>query len=249
MLAHGLPLAAALMVWDQPLVRRLMLPWLVLALLQTTMGGRFYGHYFILIEVPLCLAAALALPALSGGARRLAPAALALPPIIFAIVHAIQGLTGDVAYSDPVYRRIAEAVIERSPQGGPVFVWGYSSQIYYFARRPPASRFVYPQTLAGYVPGTSTNRDPRDDSSRFVVAADRQAVLADLAQRPPAVIVDTSPMGRRAPACDLELCAFAKFAPETFPELAALLARDYRREVVPVVADGQATEVALFIRR
>jgi hypothetical protein len=253
LLGHGLLVFVALHALRRDAaLRRWLGPWLILAWLAVSAGGRFYGHYFLIAEVPLCLVASspAGLPLFLDGARRhLWACALAIVAIAFAAVHLVQAAAGDVELADPVFAEVGREVAARSRPGAPIFVWGYSPAIYYFADRPPATRFIFPQSAAGYLPGTNRNRDPRLDPAPHVVEADRVVLIADLLARPPAVIVDTAPLGQRAPACTLELCAWGKFTIDRFPALRGFLTQGYRRERLAVRAAGHDGHVDLYVRR
>jgi hypothetical protein len=252
LLGHGVLVAIAIRALQADAsLRRWLGAWLILAALTVSLGGRYYGHYYLIAEVPLCLAASAraGLPSrLAGARRRLWGAALILAAFGFTAVHIVQAAIGDVALADPAFAAIGHAVAARSRPGAPIFVWGYSPAIYYVADRPPATRFVFPQSAAGYLPGTPLNRDLSVDPARYVVEADRAALIADLHARPPAVVVDTAPLGQSAPACMLELCAWGKFTRARFPALDQFLAHGYRRERIAVEAEGHPGYVDLYVR-
>ena len=113
-------------------------------------------------------------------------------------------------------RAVARELRMRTGQGAPVFVWGFEPVIYWLADRPPASRFIY------NVPQRTTWE--REHS--------RAGLMRDLRGRPPAAIVvqhnDVFPMvtGNTLDS--------AREVPN-FPELAALLAKDY--ELVKSIED------------
>ncbi|MDQ6674989.1 MAG: glycosyltransferase family 39 protein [Chloroflexota bacterium] len=85
---------------------------------------------------------------------------------------------------------------------GSLFVWGNGSQVYALSGRPPASRFLHTLALS------------HDFAVHDQVAVNRAELMGTLNKAPPAVIVIDTPWLTRSKTLD-------------FPELRALLARDY----------------------
>ncbi len=181
--------------------RRRLARWLViLSLPPTWLGFRFYPHYFIQLYVPLALAsapwleAALRRPWSRGGRVVAAWAAGALALFTIANVLLYFGPFHVHHERDPIYRMLADRLRADPCAPGPVFVWGWAPNIYYYAGLPPASRFVVlPQSqLTGYEPGNlESNRGEADEGA--VVPQHWDWLMADLATSHPTFIVDLAP--------------------------------------------------------
>jgi 4-amino-4-deoxy-L-arabinose transferase-like glycosyltransferase len=187
------------------------------------LGLRLFGHYFLPFLFALSLAAA---PCL--GARR--QSRLRGPIIAFGVFAAVGRFVYDperpvADASRPEYERIGEALRnDRTCAGGPLFVWGYAPAVYAYAEKRPASRFVVPiDTLTGYLAGNDASAQGRIDTSERIVSAHWDQLMADLARRPPAHVVDTAPA---------DLNRWGRFGVARFPRLLDLLARDYHVQAV-----------------
>jgi hypothetical protein len=194
--------------------------WLVSSALAVMAGGRFFGHYFHQVAAPLAVLAAPATARLWDSRRRLVLGALAVPASVFLVQGLVHGrFMAAVGAPDPDYRAMAAAVDARSGPGDPVVVWGNAPVLYFEARRPLGSRFVFSNYLTGLSPATRTQSDPNADASANVVAESWDMFVADLDGRKPRLFVDTSPGN---------IGAYAKFPPARYPRLRAILDRDYR---------------------
>lgn len=146
--------------------------WLVFSFAAVLQGGRLYGHYFIQLLPPLCVLGAGPLAdllALRSPDRRtrilraIAVAGLVLPATGFAVAGHLRLAREELDAVRPPLGEVTRAVLDRSCPGETVFVWGYWPQLYYrlyLEDRRPASRFVFPQSLAGYVPGQPLGKVP-----------------------------------------------------------------------------------------
>lgn len=169
---------------------RLILVWLLASFAGVALTGRFYAHYFVQLLPALALVAAVGVehrPALLQS--RLGAAAFAL---LFAgalaanvggvsdVYSAPTGAGRAVAYDPGVgglragpAREIGRQLAALSEPTDQVFVWGRETQIYYYANREPATRFLFDQPLA---------LDP----------ANLDEVLGELRSTPPRFLLDTS---------------------------------------------------------
>jgi hypothetical protein len=209
--------------------------WLLLSLGAALVGGRLYGHYFIQLLPPLVALASGPLAALAEGAawsrgRRvvtgLAAAGLLLPALGFAIAGHGRIASGALDALRPPLAAVTDAVRARTRPGDRVFVWGYWPQLYFplaQAGRLPATRFVFPQTLAGYVPGRPLGAVPGRPARDFVVALHWAQFLADMERHPAEWIVDTAPAA---------VHFWERYPMASSPALAALVESHYRREAV-----------------
>jgi hypothetical protein len=197
---------------------RMLWLWLVAMTGATLVGGRMYGHYFILTIPPLAVlggAGGVAwLASASVTKRRLLAALVVLMAIGFSdAAWLFRGATDSWVRVSPDYRRAADYVRARTTPDDRVFVWGWFPALYVAADRVPASRFVYTHLLTGAraTSGAATRA--------HLVPEAWPMLLDDLARERPVYILDTSPGRYDYP-----------FPPEAYPALASLLASDYRLE-------------------
>jgi hypothetical protein len=198
-------------------------------------GWRFFGHYLLLVEVPLALAAAPWLAevvwAPPGSARARARRWLLAVAIAATVASVAGNLWGYALGQGPKTRgaaRIAAWLREdRCQVGATLFVWGTAAAIYAGSGLAPATRFVMPQvTISGFVFGNDGVRSGVVRTERMIIAAHRQQLIDDLVARLPTYVVDLS----GHPAFGWE-----RFPLQSFPVLEALVARGH--EVVAEI-DG-----------
>ena len=148
---------------------------LYLGVIPIVLGGRFFGHYYLQVMLPLCMLAAPAVERAAAKARRTATLFAAYLIILF-LYWNITTL-GSYRYgwqhyeeNDPrigkLTRYVAASHVCRGGAGTKaprkaLFVWGFApviySELYESCRFLPASRFVLPQaSLSGYMPGNHT---------------------------------------------------------------------------------------------
>lgn len=140
-------------------LRRALLAWLGLGLLLFVVGGRFYPHYAIGLLAPLAALAGLALAqpgrrALRGGLAALGFAGWlycnaqlwAAPDGGARSVH-LFGLSNFAAAPQAAARLQAISTPDK-----PLFIWGDEPQLYYLAKRVPATRFLYTYPFTGEAP-------------------------------------------------------------------------------------------------
>jgi hypothetical protein len=224
------PLAAAL--W----IRRTRLPghrprllWLgaVSMFLPALLGLRLFGHYFIPCLFFLALSAGPLLEARGQLRGRAVLVALGAGLLGFTVaslvIHDPRRPLADV--SRPVYEHIAGALrADECSPAGTLFVWGYAPAIYVLAGERPASRFVVPiDTLTGYLAGNDAVRDGRLDTTSRIKDDHWDQLMADLAARRPAHIVDTAPA---------DLNGWGRFALHRFPRLQVFVDHHYARYAV-----------------
>ena len=199
---------AALVVWL----------WLVSMTGAGLIGGRMYGHYFLLTVPPLAVLAGVGgaewLMAASAGERhRLAALVAAMASSFLVAAWLFRGATDSWLALSPDYRRAAAYVRARTQPDDRLFVWGWFPALYVDADRCPASRFVYTHLLSGA-------RSQSGATTRgHLVPEAWPMLLEDLARTRPAYILDTSPGRYDYP-----------FPPEQYPALAQLLSSSYHLE-------------------
>ncbi len=203
--------------------------WLAGSLGAACLGGRFYGHYFVPILPPLAWLAAspiaeLLAEAANGRRRALRTAtliSLVLPVAAFTVAGWVRIARGDLDGLRPEVAAVAEEVRNRTAPGDRIFVWGYWPQLYFYAHRPPATRFVYAQTLAGYVPGHPDSLDPTADTGHYVVPDHWRLWSEDMRRHPAELIIDTAPGA---------IHFWEKYPIRDFPPLKEMISGRYRLE-------------------
>ena len=202
-----------------------LLVWAGAALAGAAASGRGFEHYAIQCLPPFSLAAALVLaeaPAwtasLAGLTRRIARAAIFAVLALAGISILWTPLAARRAPLPPLDPALESAAFlrERTSAADSLFVWGYNPDIYLYADRRPASRFVYCSFLTGLIPWT--NLDPQKDTAYAIVPGSMDILLGELVRNRPAAIVDCSPGPHRN---------FHKYPIAHFPRLQGLLDRDY----------------------
>jgi hypothetical protein len=214
--------------------RALLLVWTLTALYSVTLGRRFFGHYFLQLELPLSLLAAGLVAHLWDRRPRLAIAALGAPAVVFFVIAALPEVFGRYVYAvDPDYWAVGRAVAARTRPADAIWVWGNVPQVYFTAERTPGVRFTFCNYLTGLSPGSRSELDPTFDARQNAVPGAWDMVVHDLDARRPAVIVDTAAGGMKS---------YGKFPVAGFPVLAAYLGEHYRADAV---VDG----AVLYVRR
>ena len=167
--------------------------WMPMEVLFASVSGRPYLHYFVVLLPPFAYLTAsfgseligAATPGATSSSRRGAGQTLVLG-LAAAVVIASVLTTGmqlrDAAPDSIDGRRrqidqTAAYVRTHSEAGAPLLVWGHASDVYLFAQRPPASRYVY--SLALLTP-------------RYADAALVERFLAELRTSAPPLIVDAT---------------------------------------------------------
>jgi len=198
--------------------------WSLAALGGVASSGREFDHYSIQFLAPLCLSGGLVLSWLvnevsrsgSGWFPRLAAAAL-LALVIHGLGSAILPARQRTLPVDPSIR-VATYIRTHSTTADRIFVWGFHPDIYGFAERRPASRYLFASFVTGLIPWT--NIAPERDTSYAIVPGAMDNLLHDLTARPPLFIVDCSagPYNRH----------WQKYPLEKFPTLRDFVRSHYR---------------------
>ena len=194
---------------------RLMIVWLGLATAGSLAGGHLSWHYFIQAMGPLAVLAGMAFERfrLRRAVAAAAVAGIAIPAVAWwAFDLTADPLTYDFSLP-PRHETVAAYISAHTQPSDRVFVWGDWPALYVESDRVMASRF--PGFLRGFARGSDTAPNNWD------TAPDVWPLLqADLADHPPALIVDTA-------AADWS--DFAKYPMSNYPVLATLVASDYHQ--------------------
>ncbi|MFD8589037.1 glycosyltransferase family 39 protein [Streptomyces sp. NPDC059637] len=190
---------------DAPAVGGAPLLWLAASAAAVTTGFQFFGHYYLQLLPPLVLAGACALDALP---RRRRPAlawsaAAAAVFLGWGLLAEPQGLRHSLA--------VAEQVRAHTGERDRILVWGMRPEQYWLAGRRPAGRHL----TAGFLTNFSGGRGDARVGERYAVPGAWEDFREDMAEHPPALVVDDS---RGAP-----------YAPEHIPTVRRLLDEHYHR--------------------
>ncbi|MBX7470424.1 glycosyltransferase family 39 protein [Streptomyces sp. MAG02] len=183
--------------------------WLLASAGAVLLGFHFFGHYYLQLIPPLVLLA-------TGALQILPPYRLTSALLTSACACALFLLWGllaprpDLAHTE----RLAAAVAARTGPADRVLVWGIHPETYWLAGRAPASRYL----TAGLLTNYSGGRDGPQVGERYGVDGAWPVFRAELAGRPPALVVDDS---RGLP-----------FAPDHLPSLRRFLDSRYQRAAV-----------------
>ncbi|MEV0323462.1 ArnT family glycosyltransferase [Streptomyces sp. NPDC050658] len=180
--------------------------WLASAAGAVLAGFHFFGHYYLQLAPPLALLGTAALQILP---RERTVTALSVSAGACALFLAWGMLAPrpELAHAE----RLAGEVRARTAPDDRVLVWGIHPETYWLAERTPVSRYL----TAGLLTNYSGGRDGPQVGEKYAVDGAWPVFRAELAARPPALIVDYS---RGKP-----------YAPERVPSLRRVLAAGYER--------------------
>ncbi len=182
------PLAFPLLPW-------LALGWTAAGILSTGLSGRTFSHYSAQVAPGLSLlcgwAVARALEWLRDERRRnwrrAAPALLGA--VALALGWSVARRVRELGPQDQMPLLLGRTAAAFSGRSERIFVWGYYPELYFFAQRLPASRFIYTNYVTGMI--AWTNLDPLVDTTYGMSPGAWAQLAEDLRRHPPAVIVDT----------------------------------------------------------
>jgi hypothetical protein len=197
-----------------PRPHRLVVVWLVVAMIGSIAAGHLSWHYFIQAMGPLALAAALLLEQvrLSRVALGAVAVGIALPAgAWWAFDMTADPLTYDFGSSVPQHQAVAAYISDHTRPGDRVFVWGDWPALYVESDRQMSTRF--PGFLRGFARGSGFPPDNWD-----VTPDVWPALRSDLEAHPPALIVDTAAPG---------WSDFEGYPMSDYPVLAAIVNRGY----------------------
>ena len=186
----------------------LLLGHVLISIPASTFTGRYFGHYFLQVDMFLTVGFALALFGVcdDDDLRALRWQDLRLQPRIAMVSAAILGVVALPLLFSGQNRRYEElsrleffplTIAAHEPIGDwirrntdpddRVFVWGLRGDVYLNANRKPASRFVYTLFPSGLVPWYD---EPLHVQQARVVPGSQEALIADLEASRAEIIVD-----------------------------------------------------------
>lgn len=196
--------------------------WALLALSAVALGGRFFGHYFLQAELPLCLLAATPIAAMWQHPRRprwLGPL-LVLPSLGFFLLAcwpetAMRWLNAN----DPVWPTLGRQIAAYKQPGDTLFVWGNAPLVHHFSDLPMGTRYSFCNYLTGMSPATPSERSAqRARGHGEATHRAWKALIDDLRIRRPTLIVDTAQAGFKG---------YGKYPLGDYHMLSRLLAEQY----------------------
>ena len=169
--------------------------WVLTSIPAITVGGRFFGHYFIQVLPPLCIIAGAQFAVwrhswkskLVVGFAILSAVGWMVPRIFadeIAVRFGFHGLKRE--------RAVATYIKEHLPKGEKIFVWGVAPSIYFLSGSDPATRLLWADLLTGRAPGLIETQKGATDTSGSIDKKSWDDLNSDFEKYLPYYIVDTS---------------------------------------------------------
>jgi 4-amino-4-deoxy-L-arabinose transferase-like glycosyltransferase len=186
-----------------PASHHLAILWLAGSALAVSIGGKFFGHYYIQLLPPLTILAAVSFAAwwqASGTIkymkcqRAVVLAGIFLPPLIYLATNWREEQKR-MQEENRYFQNLAIEVRKLSGKEDKIFIWGRMPELYYFSQRLPASRFITSNFVVGMNTYNYSERTARYDRAAWSRLSDW--LLNDLAANRPQLIIDTSPQNFR----------------------------------------------------
>jgi hypothetical protein len=178
--------------------------WLVLSVAATLAGSRMYPHYWLQHLPPLALVAGIAIAGWRAGEattrRRRLVVGWTVGWSLFSWAWAwmyVGETPPALVTPKPDYREAVDYVRRTTDPKARAFVWGWFTPLYVHTRLTPGTRFVNTQMFVTYKPEHKA-RDKQvwvtNAAQTWVEVPEAWEMLEeDFAQRPPELILDTSP--------------------------------------------------------
>lgn len=177
-------------------VTKFFIIWFCLSLIPVSVGGRFYGHYFIHVLPALCGTAALGFERFTFPFwRKLIVGLMVTGAVVFFAFRADFKGYEKILPDDQIslQREIGHQLKEIANPGDKLFVWGFATTIYFYSDLTPASRFLWTDLLTGRTPGPEYARINRDQEHQFAYPLAWTLFWEDLEENKPEFFVDTAP--------------------------------------------------------
>ena len=219
--------AIGFLIWARQRAVTLAWLWLAATCVAVTVGGRFFGNYFLIVAPPLAVLAGVGATTLyTSGARRwlvsLTVAIIAMAVGSALAVPVWDRLDPSAARLDATYRDAGEWLNTHTAPDDRLFVWGDSAQLYVYSQRLMATRFAFTNYHAGIIWGTNAiPGSPHPAVPSLVVPRAWTELLDDIARTPPALIADAAAAG---------LHDFDGHELEKYPQLWTIVLAHYRYE-------------------
>jgi hypothetical protein len=208
-----------------------LLVWALVSIWAVGLGSRFFGHYFLQAELPLCLIAAAPLHRFWIRAPKRTLALVGVPALAFLIFGFMPQVTRDIFDAGvPDWSQIGQEISQQTRSDETLFVWGNVPPLYYFSHRRPGTRFTFCNYLTGLSPGTPSEYESKAELAEFDESW--PLLMKDLEVKRPAWILDTASAGWKG---------YGKYPIARYPEFGAYLSTHYRE-------DGSVHGAALYRR-
>jgi hypothetical protein len=165
--------------------------WLGGAAAASLVGGRMYGHYFLMMVPPLAVLGGVGAarwldgPAAAARRRLLVGVSAFLAAGFFVYACLFEAATESFWRPSPDYLAATDWLRAHSSTDDRVFVWGWFPPLYVRSDRCPSTRFVYTHVLSG---SPSQGAEARGHS----VPEGWDMLMHDLEAAPPRYVLDTS---------------------------------------------------------
>jgi 4-amino-4-deoxy-L-arabinose transferase-like glycosyltransferase len=157
--------------------------WMLAGFIAVSAGFRYFGHYYLQMGPPLALIAA--------GALSRARRTVWVRTAVLAAASIAVFLSLAVVWNPNIlkpYDNVAAAIKAHTAPNDRIFVWGQFPEAYWASDRRPATRFL----TAGFLTNYSGGRSSAHIGMQYAEPGAWDDFTADLANDPPALIVDTS---------------------------------------------------------
>lgn len=196
--------------------------WAMLSLWAVMLGGRFFGHYYLQVELPLCLLAAGPVARVHRVYSRSLGALLGAPALAFFVMAAMPSTTLAMLNSDnPTWPMVGSELASYSQPNDTLFVWGNAPLLYHFSGLPMGTRYSFCNYLTGLSPATPSETGISVASGHGEATERAWRLLGeDFSAHPPALIVDTAVASWKG---------YGLYPMAKYPALAAFVEKHYHQ--------------------
>lgn len=214
----------------ETIAKGLLILWALLEWIPISLGGRFPIHYFLMYLPPLALLAGfwiarsetveLFFSKILNFRRFVFVAFFFLLPVVGTWMASwrVEWGNGLVDLKRVDYAKLARHIRRATQPDDRIFVWGHNPEFYVYAKRRPASRFLFLDFVTGRhgIPSRYVHPAQYD---QYAIAEAWPMLFEDFDKHPPALIVDTSPA---------DLHDYKVFPISRYPQLARYVQEFYR---------------------